>query len=171
MRLFIAILFDEETVERLAGIRDSLHDRALRGSFVSRDNLHLTLEFLGECDDKEKRLAIEAMEAVHFEPFDLTIDSIGFFSRQEGDTWWAGLEHSRPLACLQKELHGELAARGLSLQGRPYRPHITLGRRVVTTSDVGRIDPIHVHVDSIDLMLSERTDNGMVYTSLYSAEA
>ena len=39
------------------------------------------------------------------------------------------------------------------------------------SSDVGRIDPIHVHVDSIDLMLSERTDNGMVYTSLYSAEA
>ena len=136
MRLFIAILFDEGTVERLAGVRDSLHDRALRGSFVTRDNLHLTLEFLGECDDREKRLAIEAMEAVHFEPFDLTIDSIGFFSRQEGDTWWA-------------ELHGELAARGLSLQGRPYRPHITLGRRVVTTSEVGRIDPIHVHVDSI----------------------
>lgn len=171
MRLFIAILFDEGTVDRLAGVRDGLHDHAVHGAFVARDNLHLTLEFLGECDDRAKRLAIEAMEAVHFEPFDLTIDSIGFFSRQEGDTWWAGLEHSRPLACLQKDLHGELAARGLSLQRRPYRPHITLGRRVVTTSDVGGIDPIHVHVDSIDLMLSERTAKGMVYTSLHSVEA
>ena len=48
MRLFTAVLFDDDTLDRISLIRDRLHDEAVAGSFSGRDNLHLTLDFLGD---------------------------------------------------------------------------------------------------------------------------
>ena len=64
MRLFIAVLFPPDAVSRIAEIRDSVHDLSVSGSFTPAENLHLTLEFLGECGQQELPLITEAMEAV-----------------------------------------------------------------------------------------------------------
>ena len=69
MRLFIASLFDENTIERLSKERDALHNLSVSGSFVSRDNLHLTLEFLGECTQEECDEAVNAMDMVERKRF------------------------------------------------------------------------------------------------------
>lgn len=167
MRLFIAVLFDDDTVDRLVELRDALHDKAVHGSFVSRDNLHLTLEFLGECDSAERNKAIEAMRSIDFSPFDITMNRIGCFTRPDGDTWWVGAEESGALMGLQRNLHRELEGRGLRLERRRYKPHITLGRRVIGSMAAGAIEAIGCTVSGFDLMLSERIDGHMVYTSLF----
>ena len=51
MRLFIAINFNTETCTQLLALRDELRIESQRGSFTAPENLHLTLVFLGECDE------------------------------------------------------------------------------------------------------------------------
>lgn len=58
--------------------------------------------------------------------------------------------------------------RGFQLEKRRYRPHITLGRRVMTAMRCGRIDRLEAMVESVSLMLSERSASGMVYTELFA---
>ena len=170
MRLFIAVLFDEKTVDRLAALRDALHDCCSgAGSFVPRENLHLTLEFLGECSPAERDRVISVMEEMSFAPFPVVMDRIGFFARPDGDIWWAGAEESEQLMKLQRDLHRALLDEGFHLEKRRYRPHITLGRRVVTTMRSGRIEPIEGSIESVSLMLSERIGGRMAYTPLFSS--
>ena len=168
MRLFIAALLDEGAVSELSRLRDALHDASSAGSFVPRENLHITLEFLGECTPEERDSAAEAVDGLRFEPFSFAIDRLGVFQRPDGDIWWAGMEESRALLRLQSELHRDLMDRGFRLEKRRYRPHITLGRRVMTSMCCGRIDRLEAAVESVSLMLSERSASGMVYTELFA---
>ena len=48
MRLFIAINFGENELDSFEAARDRLRERAGRGNYSRRENLHLTLAFLGE---------------------------------------------------------------------------------------------------------------------------
>ena len=171
MRLFIALMLDGAAADELAALRDSLHDRSSSGSFVPRENLHITLEFLGECTPLERRKAEEAMESIAFSPFRITMDKLGFFSRPDGDTWWAGAEESAPLMNLSLDLRRELSERGFRLDKRRFRPHATLGRRVVTDAAAGSIKPIYASAEAVSLMLSERGERGMVYTVLHERKA
>ena len=171
MRLFIALLFPQNTVEELASCRDALHNEALSGSFVPMDNLHLTMEFLGECSSKECAFIKEAMDSLSFESFSIKMDRLGFFSRPDGDIWWVGAEEDPDLMGMQRSLHSLLAGEGFQLEKRRYRPHITLGRRVATAARAGRIEPIEAEVRSVSLMLSERMGGQMVYTPLYEVAA
>ena len=167
MRLFIAVLFPDDIIDRLSSIRDALHDASRRGTFVQRENLHLTLEFLGECDNEEKGKAIRAMERLCFPRFTIRMDRIGLFSRPDGDTWWVGAGEAPELVKVQRELHSILLSEGFMLEKRKFKPHITLGRNVISDASIGRIDPIGINVESISLMLSERIGGRMVYTELF----
>ena len=67
MRLFVAIAFPETVKDGLeAGIR-ALRKQGVRASWSQRENLHLTLEFLGELDSPKPVIA--AMEQVQAAPF------------------------------------------------------------------------------------------------------
>ena len=62
MRLFIAIAFPDKIKDRLKAGMDDLRRQGVRASWSRRENLHLTLEFLGELDSAKE--AIAAMEQV-----------------------------------------------------------------------------------------------------------
>lgn len=171
MRLFIASLFSENVVDELVRLRDALHDEAFSGSFVSRNNLHLTLEFLGECNKKECMLAEEALASLSFHSIPCVLSHTGSFQRPDGDLQWAGFDENRALNRLHSELQHELSSRGFSLEKRRFRPHITLGRRVISSAVLGSIEPIHATIDSVSLMLSERGVRAMVYTPLFTKNA
>ena len=48
MRLFFALQFDEKTVEAIAAVQDRLAEAAQNARLSRRENLHLTMAFLGE---------------------------------------------------------------------------------------------------------------------------
>ena len=87
MRLFIAINFNNDTRARLLSLRDDLREQSERGNFSHPENLHLTLAFLGECEQRDAapngRLR-RVLESVIFEPFEVTIDRVGRFKRDGG---------------------------------------------------------------------------------------
>ena len=131
------------------------------------ENLHLTLVFLGECDEKQASAARCAMDAVVFEPFEFTLGRVGRFKRDGGDVWWVAGEPPAALLELQRGLTDRLIRDGFRLDRRKYSPHITLGRKVVTDAVPWQVEPFGETVRSIELMKSERIDGKLTYTPIY----
>jgi 2'-5' RNA ligase len=109
------------------------------------------------------------MDTVIYDPFDVTIDRLGTFSR--GTLWWAGLREDKPLMDLQREVEHKLALCGFKMDGRSYHPHITLGREIAANCKPWRIEPFGEVVNAIDLMKSERIQGKLSYTSIFTKGA
>ena len=159
MRLFIAILPDDPVREALAEGQDCLRRQAIKGSFPHREDLHLTLAFLGETGNVAGAKA--ALAKCRFFPFGLTLTGSGGCF---GELWWAGVEESCPLTALAEELHQALAAEGFTLEERPFLPHITLARRLKTDRPPELTLPRRtMTVTRVSLMASEQNQNGPRY--------
>ena len=171
MRLFIALNFNDSTRSGLLALRDRLRAGARRGNYSHDANLHLTLAFLGECDEVQTAAVKSIMDALHFEPPEVTIERVGRFRRDGGDIWWAGVRKTRPLLDLQGAITELLNAAGFTLDRRDYNPHITLGREVATTAPPWEITPFGETVNCVDLMKSERVGGKLTYTAIYKKYA
>jgi 2'-5' RNA ligase len=176
MRLFTAILFDEEIKDSLYETVEKLHIKSKGGSFTTKDNLHLTVNFIGETKRLEEvKLAMsQAVSKTKAGSFSLSIRGFGKFKRNEGDIYWIGVERENTLWRLQKELTKELKEAGFfDIDDREYKPHLTLGRRVRVPSDFSEKDfeadltPMKMEVKKISLMKSERVEGKLVYTEIY----
>ena len=171
MRLFMAINFNADTRSRLVALGEQLRRRSRRGNFSLAANLHLTLVFLGECDEERAETAQTALRALRFAPFAIEIERVGRFRRDGGDIWWAGVGDSAALIDVHRQLTNNLIAAGFTLEQRPYHPHITLGRQVVTDAKPWSVTPFGQTVSAIHLMRSERLDGRLTYTPLQQIEA
>ena len=129
MRLFIAVLLNEEAKDYLFSAAESLRLQSVSGSFTRRENFHLTLAFLGETERAGD--VKQAMNRVKEAPFSITLEGFGHFARRGGDIYWAGIRESGELIHLQEQLSRRLKEAGFSLEDRPFRPHLTLGRQVI----------------------------------------
>ncbi len=173
MRLFIAVNFSQKTLDRLFDMVGKLRENAKRGTFSKRENLHLTLAFLGEVGFDRLDLVKQAMDEVAASSFELVISGVGRFKREDGDIVWAAVRECRELDSVYRQLRRGLEERGFRLDGGRFTPHITLGRRVVTEKDIreifGRFE-IREKAQKVSLILSEREEGGMRYTEIYGKE-
>ncbi len=167
MRLFIAVLFSEEIKDSLCTAMEKMRPCCARGVFTRRDNLHLTLAFLGENGPEQAESARAALKAVRAEPFWLQIGGIGCFRREGGDIYWAGVEKSQALGSLYDTLKAELRARNLRTEDRPFHPHLTLARQASLSGGCDRrafsVPVMRMRVEKISLMESRREDGRLVY--------
>ena len=175
MRLFIAIQLNDEMKDALVRIQNAMKRSGVRGNFTRRENLHLTLAFIGEYSDVE--LVRDVIDEVEFEPFDIRLDGIGAF----GNLWWAGIgsaddgdgtDGTDALRALAKMLRHGLADAGVPFDRKKFSPHITLVRKAqspdgrIPSGVLDGIGEAGMLVDHISLMRSERGKNGMIYTEL-----
>ena len=167
MRLFIAINFNDEIREKLLILQNELRSQSTKGNFSAVENMHLTLAFLDECDQKQTAAAKAAMNAVSFVPFDISIDNVGRFKRNGGDIWWAGMKVSKILTELHNSLNDKLIEAGFDIDRRSFSPHITIGREVITNASPWQAKPFGQTVSSIELMKSERINGRLTYTAIY----
>jgi len=177
MRLFTAIIFDEETKDKIYKIEERVRQLSKKGSFTARDNLHLTLNFIGETERLElvKQAMIRATDSISNRSFILNIRGFGRFKRREGDIYWLGVEKGQMLCSLQKMLATELKEAGFyDVDDTDYTPHLTLGRRVLPQTGFNArefeagIEAISMRVEKISLMKSERPGGKLTYTEIYS---
>lgn len=174
MRLFIAINFGEEVKDILCDTMLRLKGHALQGNYTRRDNLHLTLAFLGETDRLES--ACEAVDQLKAGPFAIRLEGIGVFRRERGDCYWMGVAPNRHLSALQAQLGGELQKRGFALGTREFRPHLTLARGVLMADSFNRhalansLGSVPVEVGAVSLMRSDRVGRKLIYTELLHQE-
>jgi len=96
---------------------------------VLEGQLHLTLHFLGDVASDRLPPLLDAVQAISFEPFDLTIAGVGRFPpRGRATVLWAGLTASEPLHRLHRHISSALQEAGFRIERRQYTPHITLAR-------------------------------------------
>ena len=107
MRLFIAIGLDDPVKDLLCRAQRQLKRQALGGRFSRRENLHLTLAFLGEAPDI-RRAAI-ALDQIQAAPFSLAVQGLGYFPSAKGQTWWMGTAPCPALAALHRQFAGRPA--------------------------------------------------------------
>jgi 2'-5' RNA ligase len=172
MRLFIAINFTDEIKDALCEATADLRDAALHGRYTSRDNLHLTLVFIGESGRADD--IIEIMESVceeaFAEPLRIAFCGAGAFRGKRGDTHWIGVENTPELRKLAAALASGLRREGFTIERRKFTPHITIGREV-TLPEGARVSVPMAGMDaeSISLMRSDRAAGRPVYTEIASA--
>ncbi|HEX2769799.1 MAG TPA: RNA 2',3'-cyclic phosphodiesterase [Geobacteraceae bacterium] len=124
-RLFIAIDLPEQVKEAVAGIAGELPGARP----VPREQIHLTLRFIGEVDE-EMFLAIKrVLSTVSGAPFPLTLKGVGHFPPgRYPRVLWVGMEESGPLRELQKKVELALIGAGVAAEERGFSPHITIAR-------------------------------------------
>jgi 2'-5' RNA ligase len=131
MRLFFAI-------ELSVAVAESLHQaggplRALEPElgWAAADKLHLTMKFLGDVDDVGAARLIEAADDVarRHRPFEMTLGGVGAFPNfRRARVVWMEVESEPKLEWLHHDLEVAGGAVGFEVEGRPFRPHITLAR-------------------------------------------
>ncbi len=152
-----------------------MHD-ALQGNFTRRENLHLTLAFLGEIPPAGVENIKQAMDKVSAGQFSLVISHLGQFKRNGGDIYWLGIEKNTSLLNLHTQLSRELRGAGFKLEERGFKPHLTLGRQIILSPAFDqaefsrKIPPLSQEVDRISLMKSERIAGKLTYTEIYSKD-
>jgi 2'-5' RNA ligase len=172
MRLFIAINFSSQVKSNLYNIAQKLKSFSTQGNFTGLDNFHLTLIFLGETTKINS--IKQAMNKIDVLPFKFALRGLGKFHRRGGDIYWVGVEKNRYLLEVYNKLCEELADLGFDIEERDFKPHVTLGRKVILNSQfnynefIRNIFPITIEVDRISLMKSERINETLAYTEVYS---
>ena len=178
MRLFIAIDFPETIKRSLSGISFELVRQADAGRMVPAENFHITLAFIGETDrmrDIEKVMAaVCGSGVVAAPPLRLALRGVGSFKGQRGHTWWVGIGENTGLSRLADSLAAELRAEGFAIEKRAFKPHITIGRGVVTSRpvDLALLEPAGLECEaaSVSLMRSDHKNGRQVYSELFACD-
>ena len=160
MRLFIAINLSDAMRDALTAAQDEMYGKGIRGNFTPRENMHLTLAFIGEYPDKEQ--VMDALSSVTFSAFSLSLSGLGCFR----DLWWAGMDESVPLAAVARRIRRALAKHNIPFDRKRFSPHITLLRKAVGTMPGIQIETVSMAVERISLMRSDRGKHGMIYTEV-----
>lgn len=160
MRLFLAIIPDNQIKDELCFIQKRLQLQGVKGNFTPRENLHLTLAFIGEYGDPYH--VSEVIRDISFEPVRLVIDGFGCF----GDTFWAGIKEDRGLETDVKRIRKALADNGIPFDKKKFSPHITVARKFEYPKGIPADAPFPagMDVEFISLMRSDRGKKGMIYT-------
>ena len=177
-RLFIAVLLPDELTAVLLVSQRLLADSAGRASLTQRDQLHLTLRFIGETNEKETAEItqwLRSLSAPSLESRRFTQADYGAFPGREGMTVWAGLNISPDMRRRAAMMETALRSLGCSPETRPWLPHVTLARRAALNRPLGELAPLlprvkgFLSLGDIVLFKSEFTPGGMRYTQLAKA--
>ena len=130
MRLFFAIQLTEQVREKLRPALDAARRAAGEGvGFTRLEQLHFTLAFLGDTEKLDD--AIAAAQGVREVPrFEVAIGGRGAFpGLGRPRVLWLGVtEGGQQMIAVAEKLCTGLRERGFKLDGRPFKPHLTLGR-------------------------------------------
>jgi 2'-5' RNA ligase len=176
VRLFIAINLPPVERGTIRNVTARARAAAPGASWVSEECLHLTLKFLGERPDTEVEGLRAALEGVarRSPPLRLSLGGVGAFPNFRAPrVVWMGVTHDPKLELLHHDMETVLSDLGYEVDGRPFRPHVTLARvrrelPRATAAELARqartIDHRStVDVHSVDLMASELLPSGPRY--------
>ncbi len=171
MRLFVGLDFPDSVKERLLALETGLP--GIRWS--KRDQLHLTLFFIGET---EKNHAVQAaLAGVEAAAFALSLGGVGRFpekAKAPPRVLWAGVAHSEALHQLQGQVSSALVQAGFQAEARAFQPHIALARLKNGAAMRGAVQDYIAHhndfevaavpVEGFVLFSSQLTPQGAIYT-------
>ena len=167
IRLFVALALPEKVAQGLL-----LTQSGVPGArWMNREQLHITLRFIGEVDEHDANAIDEALATISVPHFTLELKGVGEFGGKHPRALWAGVAASESLTRLQRKIESALQRLGLPAEERKFTPHVTLARLRATPA--GRVvDYLTDHalyasgpfdVDEFMLFSSQTTPSGSIY--------
>ena len=169
-RLFVSIELPHSVAQRLAEL-----DPRLRGvRWLTPEQMHLTLSFLGSVAEDVAEKLKQNLAAIEWKAFFLPLTGIGAFpAKGRPNVIWIGVGRGHPhLFQLHKRVQEAALAAGLEPDLRSFHPHVTVARcRDVSPEAIRPFLKTHaafdagmIHVESFCLNSSQLTPAGSVYT-------
>lgn len=175
MRIFVALEIPQRTKDNLTRSAEQFRHFATTGSFVSSQNYHITLHFLGEVAESDLMYVQNAMDGIKDLPAP-TLALLQFVTLRGSDATVAKLRNSPALTELHEKLGERLEHNGFTVEHRAYRPHITICRRAKFTLPFAEVTKnVDVYnapfvASKVVLYQSVLTKEGAIYTPLYTIE-
>ena len=185
LRAFIAIEIPQEIKKAIAAETACLqtdNGRAVR--WVTPENIHLTLKFLGEISPHNVELLSQSMQAECSQQpqFEITVTGMGCFpNAHRPRVIWIGLNAPQELNKLQHKIEATTARLGYAAEEKAFSPHLTLGR-VREQASVDELKRLHAVLDTMSvgalgtftaqavyLFKSDLQPTGPIYSHLFSA--
>ena len=135
------------------------------GRNVKQENLHFTLQFLGEVDESSIPDIIGKLQTIKFDGFDVTLHGIGTFGRP-ARLIWVGVTDHTPLQRLSDSIGYTLEQKS----DKKFTPHLTISR--LKKNDKINTTPYKdytwgtQHMDRFKIKRSVLTPTGPVYTDM-----
>lgn len=172
-RCFIGFPFDGEAFSDwlawLQTLQGSATDTHVR--WVDPADWHVTLAFLGDLDHAKQAAARQALDVAVREcaGIETSVTQPARFPDAAADVWAAELALTPPLSRLKQQLDAALAKHGLSVDSRPYRPHITVARRLTNAGGLHQLPQVmpSVTFQQIALFSSDLRSQGPRYQIEY----
>jgi 2'-5' RNA ligase len=124
MRLFVALALPEDVAQALALLQSGVPG----ARWSTREQMHLTLRFIGEVDGREATAVDDALSTISAPPFRLILKRVGQFGGRNPSALWAGVEPNDALLHLERKIESALQRAGLPPETRKFTPHVTLAR-------------------------------------------
>jgi len=173
MRLFIAIEIPENIKDYIAKIQEKISNNTNKIRFVNKNQIHLTLKFLGEVQPYKTGKIRTLLKKITFDSFSVHLDSIGVFPSESCiRVIWVGLNPKRPILELQRDIDETL--KKLFGKEKNFKAHVTLARvkyvenkkNFINKLKNMKIENVEFGINDFKLVKSTLTPNGSIYEDL-----
>ena len=123
-RLFTAVELPEALRERLSNLEAPLPG----ARWVHEDNLHITLRFAGDIDNRIADEFASALAGIEQDPFSLRLTGLGAFGGNDPRVLYANVAPSAALDAMARAHERAARNAGLPAEGRTFKGHVTLAR-------------------------------------------
>lgn len=178
VRSFIAVDVDAiDVVKRIEEVQREVLRLGLDIKLVERENLHITLRFLGEIPQQRVNDVIRALSTVKFAKFEMRLADLGVFpDLSRPRVLWVGVSQgAEALANLANAVRAAVD-KYAEHEEREFTPHLTIGR-IKSGRNVDRLGDLIrrykgvefgvVVVDKVKLKRSVLTPRGPIYSDLF----
>jgi len=172
MRCFIAIDFPRVVRDEIDRIQEQLAGKKIwQGKLTERENLHLTLKFLGEIDEGKLEEVRKRLREIKMPQFSCYLGNLGVFTPSLVKIVWVHIIGKEVLD-LQKQIDEKLS--GLFEKESRFMSHLTVARvklvkdKKLFLEELGKIKTqnIKFSVREFYLIKSELKEQGPIYTDI-----
>lgn len=182
-RLFYAIDLSDPVLDELEDLQDRFREHVPGGArirWTPRENIHLTLKFLGSMEADLVGELGDVMDdlVADLDPFSMTVTGLGAFPHPKNPRiLWVGAddESSETLATLHRNLESALEPYDVDRDNHAFKAHITYGR--VKSSKSPNLNAVEselpagpfgtTQIEDVALYESELSPSGSEYTVLH----
>ena len=180
IRAFIALALEPGLAAEIKKVQQHLNSPGGAVRWISPEQLHLTLQFLGNVPaDRLDQLAAALRDAcARTAPLQLALEGVGCFPNTRNPrVLWIGIQGDlEPLGKLQEQIAQETKNFGDHGEQRAFQPHLTIGRvkssgaegrKVGQTIACAKVPKLgDWDIQQVLLVQSALSPNGVRYTTL-----
>jgi RNA 2',3'-cyclic 3'-phosphodiesterase len=177
MRAFLAFELDPEVVGRLLEAQEEIKKIGADLSIVGRENLHLTVKFLGEVPESTAEEIDRRIATLDLRKLEASIRGVGAFpDLRRPRVVWAGTASGDEPEVIRRAEAIIAALKGIGQdENRDFHAHVTLARVKSPRNNAGLADFItrnsgrnfgKTRIDALKLKSSTLTPKGPIYTEI-----